>query len=253
MYEEIDQVLPADQSNDWKKFFLTNNMGIKKTGQLFLQKAVEAHVYCVLGAQANTRWKIVGAGAKSLQTQEAFSKLAKKTVAQDDDSVLISNMRTAVKATNVVLNLAILPRMILIPSDFLILKKKIPGYNNTLTMATKSMSFGKNEKINFSETEGTEQTEGAEDTEDMKETEVAEDTKETEGAEDTKETEEAEDTEETKGAEVQTKGAEVQDETKGAEVQPGLGYVVGKNNKGLAAVFTVMSLVGALCFRFLAS
>ena len=65
MYEEIDQVLPAVQSNDWKKFFLTDSKGIKKTGQLFLQKAVEAYVYCVLGAQANTRWKIVGAGAKS--------------------------------------------------------------------------------------------------------------------------------------------------------------------------------------------
>ena len=161
MYVEIDQVLPADQSNDWKKFFLTDSNGIKNTGQLFLQKAVEAYVYCVLGAQANTRWKIVGAGAKSLQTQEAFAKLAKETVAQDDDTVLISNMRTAVKATNVVLNLAILPRMILIPSDLLILKKKIPGYNNTLTIATKTMSFGKNEKINFSEETSTEtSTEG---------------------------------------------------------------------------------------------
>ena len=98
-------------------------------------------------------------------------------------------------------------------------------------MATKSMSFGKNEKINFSKTEGTEEAEEAEENGDR------EDTEETEG---------------TEGAE-ETEGAEVQDETKGAEVQPGLGYVVGKNNKGLAAVFTVMSLVGALCFRFLAS
>ena len=150
-YEEVTEVLPADEANDWKKFFLTDSEGITKTGQLFLQKAVEAYVYCVLGAQAKTRWKIVGDGAKSLQTQEAFAKLVKETVAQDDDSVLISNMRTAVKATNVVLILAILPGMILIPSDLIILKEKISGYNNTLTMATKSMSFGKNEKINFSE------------------------------------------------------------------------------------------------------
>ena len=90
MYEEVEQVLPADPSNDWKKFFLTDSNGIRKTGQLLLQKAVEAYVYCVLSAQAGTRWKIVGEGAKSLQTQEAFAKLAKETVAEDDDTVLIS-------------------------------------------------------------------------------------------------------------------------------------------------------------------
>ena len=156
MYEEVYQVLLADEVNDWKKFFLTDSNGIMKTGQLLLQKAVESYVYCVLAAQANTRWKIVGEGAESLQTQEAFAKLAKETVAEDDDTVLISNMRAAVSATNVVLNLAILPRMILIPSDMTILKEKIPGYNNTLTIATKSMKFGKNPELNFS----TERSEG---------------------------------------------------------------------------------------------
>ena len=166
-YEEVSEVLPTDESNDWKKFFQDDSDGITQTGQLFLQKAAEAYVYCVLGAQAQTRWRIVGDGAKSLQTQEVFTKLVKDTVAQDDDKVLISNMRTAVKATNVVLNLAILPKLILIPSDLLFLKKKIPGYNNTLTLATKTMVFGENEGLNFDaeETAGTEGTERSEATE----------------------------------------------------------------------------------------
>ena len=162
-YEEVVEVLPMDESNDWKKFFQDDSDGVTQTGQLFLQKAAEANVYCILGAQAQTRWRIVGDGAKSLQTQEVFAKLVKVTVAQDDDKVLISNMRTAVKATNVVLKLAILPKLILIPSDLLFLKEKIPGYNNTLTLATKTMDFGKNEGLNFNaekETEGTEGTEG---------------------------------------------------------------------------------------------
>ena len=70
-------------------------------------------------------------------------------MAQDDDRVLITNMRTAVKVTKVVLNLAILPKLILIPSDLLFLKEKMMGYNNTLTLATKTMSFGKNKGLNF--------------------------------------------------------------------------------------------------------
>ena len=165
-YEEVDEVLPMDESKDWKKFFQDGSNGITQTGQLFLQKAAEAYVYCVLGAQAQTRWRIVRDGAKSLQTQEVFAKLVKDTVAQDDDKVLITNMRTAVKATNVVLNLAILPKLILIPSDLLFLKEKIHGYNNTLTSATKTMRFEENEGLNFDaeETEGTEGTAGSEGT-----------------------------------------------------------------------------------------
>ena len=85
-------------------------------------------------------------------TQEIFEKLVGDVVAQDDDTVNITNMRTAVKNTNVVLNLAIMPGIILIPSDLLILKQKIPGYNNTLTLATKDMNFGENSGVNYNET-----------------------------------------------------------------------------------------------------
>ena len=138
-----------DESKDWQKFIQDDSNGVTKTGQLFLQKAAEAYVYCVLGAQAQTRWKMVGEGAKSLQMQEIFNKLVNDTVAQDDGAVLITNMRIAVKATNVVLNLAILPKLVLIPSELLILKEKIPGYNNTLTLATKTMNFEVNEEVNF--------------------------------------------------------------------------------------------------------
>ena len=38
--------------------------------------------------------------------------------------------------------------MILIPSDMIILKEKVAGYNNTLTLATKEMKFGVNEEVN---------------------------------------------------------------------------------------------------------
>ena len=103
----------------------------------------------MLGAQAQTRWKIVGAGAKSLQTQEVFANLVKAVVAQDDDVVAVRNMRTAIKNTNVVLNLAILPGLILVPSDLLILKEMVVGYNNTFTLATKAMTFGVNDNINY--------------------------------------------------------------------------------------------------------
>ncbi len=62
---------------------------------------------------------------------------------------MISNMRTAIESTNVVLNMAISPGMILVPSNLIIQKKKIPGYNNVLTLATDKMKFGKNAGVNY--------------------------------------------------------------------------------------------------------
>ena len=39
--------------------------------------------------------------------------------------------------------------MILVPSDLIIQKMKIPGYNNIITLATDKMKFGKNTDINY--------------------------------------------------------------------------------------------------------
>ena len=230
-YEEVREVLPMDESNDWKKFFQDDSEGIMQTGKLFLQKAAEAYVYCVLGAQAQTRWRIVGDGAKSLQTQEVFSKLVKDTVAQDDDKVLMTNMRTAVKATNVVLNLAILPKLILIPSDLLLLKKKIPGYNNTLTLATKKMRFGENKGLNFEPEEASE----------PKEPEEASDREDASEPEDASDSEEAAGSEATEGSEVTEGHAGRLLTFAGSQV-----YEANKANKELGVVFAVSALAVAI-------
>ena len=59
-------------------------------------------------------------------------------------------MRTSIQATNIVLNLAVVPNVILMPSNFVILDKKIEGYNNVLTTATDEMKFGINKDVNYS-------------------------------------------------------------------------------------------------------
>ena len=103
----------------------------------------------MLGVQAKTRWSIVGEGAKSLQTQDVFHTIVKETIAQSDTTITISNMRTVIASTNIVLNMAISPGMILVPSNLIIQKEKIPGYNNVLTLATDKMKFSKNTNVNY--------------------------------------------------------------------------------------------------------
>ena len=147
-YQEVSKIV-NDSDTDWMCFIRENSDGLTKTGQKLFQLAVESYVYSVLGAQAQTRWPIISQGAKSLQTQEIFHRLVKDTITQDDPVKAISDMRTAIKNTNVVLNVAIAPGIILIPSNMTILKEKVAGYNNVLTLATKDMKFGVNENVNY--------------------------------------------------------------------------------------------------------
>ncbi len=137
------------RANDYRRFIAFESNGLTKIGQKLFQQSIESYVYAVLGAQAKTRWSIVDAGAKSLQTQDVFYKIVKETIAESDVTIMISNMREAIKDTNIVLNMAISPGMILVPSDLIIQKEKIPGYNNVLTLATDKMRFGENEKLNY--------------------------------------------------------------------------------------------------------
>ena len=134
---------------DYRSFIAYQSEGLTPIGQKLFQESLESFNYSILGAEARTRWSIVGKGAKSSQTQDVFRKIVEDTIIQNNSTVLISNMRKSIQATNIVLNLAVVPNVILMPSNFVILSKKIRGYNNVLTTATEDMTFGVNKNVNY--------------------------------------------------------------------------------------------------------
>ncbi len=156
--------------NDYRRFIAHETSGLTKIGQKLFQRSVQSYVYAVLGAQAKTRWSIVGEGAKSLQTQDVFYTISKETISESDVTIMISNMRTAIESTNVVLNMAISPGMILVPSNLIIQRKKILGYNNVLTLATDKMKFGKNADVNYRASASQSSTQGGDTTPDTPKT-----------------------------------------------------------------------------------
>ena len=131
---------------DYLSFIPYGSGGLTELGQSLLQESIESLTYSILGAQATTRWAIEGAGAKSTQTQRKFHDIFEDTVVQKDPAVTIGNMRKAIDDTNVRLDLAVSPGVILMPSDMIILEKGVAGFNNILTIgSTDTMSFGKND------------------------------------------------------------------------------------------------------------
>ena len=105
-------------------------------------------MYSILGSQADSHFSIVNQGGKSLETKEIFHQLVKSSIVQNDNTIMISNFRTAVKDTNQILNQNINPGLLIIPSELTILKNPIPGNNNAITTSTLNMRFGVNQNLN---------------------------------------------------------------------------------------------------------
>jgi hypothetical protein len=151
-YEERTSVKLVGKS-DYMRFVsaaLTDPpYGLTKTGLLLLGESIEAFTYSVLGAQAATRLPITGSYGKSSATQVKFGVLVKDCIIQADPVVTLSDMRTAIRDTNVVLNTAVTPGTVLIPSSLVILSEPIPGYNNILQNATDNMERGVNTKLSY--------------------------------------------------------------------------------------------------------
>ena len=78
----------------------------------------------------------VGALLVNVQSQEGFRSHVKNSIVLPDIRKLVSDMQTAIQATNVILDTGI------------ILKEPIPGYNNILLTANSNMNFGLNLDVN---------------------------------------------------------------------------------------------------------
>ena len=95
--QEISRI-ENNSDDDWVRFIKSDSDGLTKTGQKLFQLAIESYVYCVLGAQAQTRWPIVLQEAKSLQTQDIFHRLVKDTITRSRrPRKTVSDMRLAIK------------------------------------------------------------------------------------------------------------------------------------------------------------
>lgn len=79
MYDYVTGSSPKDVNNDYKTLIPKKSRGLAKVGEILFQQSIEANVYDVLGAQAKIRCSIMDQGAKSLQTQEVFQKVAEDT------------------------------------------------------------------------------------------------------------------------------------------------------------------------------
>ena len=114
-----------------------------------MNQTIEAFVYCVLGAQVNTRSSVLGNGGRAKETQSEFLALIEDAIRTPDISKSVQRYQLAIDEAKVRLDFATSPGTWLMPSRIVINNESTIGYNNQLNQAAPGMKLGVNNDINL--------------------------------------------------------------------------------------------------------
>jgi hypothetical protein len=137
--------------NRWKYFIPENGKGWTRAGVVRLNASIRTYVYCILGAQAQTRAPIVNASGKSLDAQSQVLTLINDAVVESKNPSRVDSIKRyqdSIDETHSKLDFALGSGLYLIPSDMILKIGNIVRWNNNIQVADASMSIGKNSKLN---------------------------------------------------------------------------------------------------------
>ena len=123
--------------------------GLTQNGLGRINRSIKAFGYCILGAQANTRSSIIGATGTVRNTQTDFLVLFDDAIRNLTVSNGPAKYQEAIEKTKVRLNFAIARGVLLLPSQMIINKESVVGYNNNLRRTTDGMKLGVNNHVNL--------------------------------------------------------------------------------------------------------
>ena len=111
---------------------------------LRLNDSIRTYVYCILGAQAETRSAITGQFGTELDAQKQFIKLLEDSINQHADiPTSIARYQKSLSDTHKRLDYVIGSGLYIIPSDMILKVGTIENYNNNILIANENMNPGK--------------------------------------------------------------------------------------------------------------
>ena len=131
----------------WVNFIPRDGLGLPKAGVARINSSIRAYVYCVLGAQAQTRSAITGNTNTAFDVQKQFTTLMEDAIHGEGSSTLVQSInryQNAIASTHSKLDYAIGPNLYLIPSDMVLNMASVVQYNNDIQVADVGMDLGVN-------------------------------------------------------------------------------------------------------------
>ena len=138
----------AGAGRAWKTFILNKSYGFTHPGVERLNGSIRTYVWAILGAQAQTRTGILGAGT-AFDAQKQFQANVEDAISSSVDlPSAIGRYQDALQYARFVVNFSFGTGLYMAPSKMLLRVGKVTGYNNEIVIATDAQSLGLNSDLN---------------------------------------------------------------------------------------------------------
>ena len=143
----IDQdTAGADRA--WKSFILNKSDGFTLPGVERFNDSIRTYVWAILGAQAQTRTGILGAGT-AVDAQKQFRANVEDAISSPVDlPSAISRYQDVLQYARSEVNFSFGEGLYMAPRDMLLRVGKVAGYNNLIVIATHAQRLGSNIGLN---------------------------------------------------------------------------------------------------------
>ena len=139
----------ADEA--WRQFILDKSHGFTHPGVERINDSIRTYFWAILGAQAQTRTGILGAGM-AFDAQKQFIADVEDAISSPVDlQSVIKRYQDTLQYARTQANFVFGMGLYMAPGDMLLRIGKVAGYNNEITIATQGESLGLNLGINVSD------------------------------------------------------------------------------------------------------
>ena len=138
----------AGAGRAWKTFILNKSDGFTHPGVERLNDSIRTYVWAILGAQAQTRTCILGAGA-AFDAQKQFLANVEDAISSPVDlPSAISCYQDVLQYARSEVDFSFGVSLYMAPGNMLLRVGKVTGYNNEIVIATDAQSLGLNSGLN---------------------------------------------------------------------------------------------------------
>lgn len=148
---KIDHIGQEGADDLWKTLLLDKSFGFTQPGVERLNDSIRTYVWAILGAQAQTRTRILGTGMAFDAQKQFLANVEDATDSPVDLPAAIKRYQDMLQYAGSAVDFVFGIGLYMAPSDMLLLVGKVAGYNNQITVATTTQTLGLNSEINLPE------------------------------------------------------------------------------------------------------
>ena len=143
--------IQQDPNTDWNTFILDKPQGFTHPGVERLNDSIRTYVWAILGAQAQTRTRVIGEGTAFDAQKQFLADIEDAISSPVDLPSAIKRYQDVLRYAGSQVDFVFGIGLYMAPSDMLLRIGQVEGYNNEIVIAKSHLTLGENAGVNVSD------------------------------------------------------------------------------------------------------